>query len=87
MSKTYLTSTDTHDHERGASASKQDDDHDFVNFVDVILEDQDLNKDGYISYPEYVTFMNKQLEKMKEENKQRGHEWMKERRTLTHSQW
>lgn len=65
---------DTHDHHTGPPAPKQEDDHDFVNFVDVILEDQDLNKDGYISYPEYVTFMNKQLEKMKEENKQRGHD-------------
>jgi len=24
-------------------------------FVDIILEDQDLNDDGYIDYPEFMT--------------------------------
>ena len=30
-----------------------------VEFVDIILSDQDTNKDGFITYPEFITFMSK----------------------------
>ena len=30
-----------------------------VEFVDMILKDQDFNKDGYIDYPEYISYYTK----------------------------
>lgn len=41
-----------------------------VEFVDMILKDQDFNKDGYIDYPEYISYYAKyESERNKEEAK------------------
>ena len=30
-----------------------------IEFVDMILKDQDYNRDGYIDYPEYISYYTK----------------------------
>ena len=30
-----------------------------VEFVDMVMKDQDLNDDGYIDYPEYISYYTK----------------------------
>jgi len=38
-----------------------------VEFVDMILKDQDFNKDGYIDYPEYISYYTKYEQQHNEE--------------------
>jgi len=53
----------THHHEEG---SHDDDEHStedqtdtLVEFVDMVMKDQDLNDDGFIDYPEYINYYTK----------------------------
>ncbi|XP_031572367.1 multiple coagulation factor deficiency protein 2 homolog [Actinia tenebrosa] len=45
--------------EENANKTQEESDKALVDFVDMILTDQDVNKDGYITYPEFVSYMNK----------------------------
>lgn len=56
----------THNHHGDDSAGHHDEEHDkedstdtLVEFVDMILKDQDYNNDGYIDYPEYINYYSK----------------------------
>ncbi|XP_065072269.1 multiple coagulation factor deficiency protein 2 homolog [Rhopilema esculentum] len=48
---------DGDDHGDGHDASDQTDT--LVEFVDMVMKDQDLNDDGYIDYPEYINYYTK----------------------------
>ncbi|KXJ16017.1 multiple coagulation factor deficiency protein 2 homolog [Exaiptasia diaphana] len=57
-----LSSLSHHRHQEDEKHDKEDShnsEESLVEFVDMILSDQDLNKDGFITYPEFITFMSK----------------------------
>lgn len=51
------------EHENEEKKEEVDQTDTLVEFVDMILKDQDYNKDGYIDYPEYISYYTKFDEK------------------------
>ncbi|EDO37534.1 predicted protein, partial [Nematostella vectensis] len=49
-----LNSLSHNHHEQDAEHNKEQSQEQLISFVDLILNDQDLDKDGYISYAEFI---------------------------------
>ncbi|XP_065653990.1 multiple coagulation factor deficiency protein 2 homolog isoform X1 [Hydra vulgaris] len=54
-----MTHFHDHDEEHKSETPTVDNTETLVEFVDMILRDQDYNKDGYIDYPEYISYYSK----------------------------